>query len=190
MSLHAMSAALLILALAATGAAAKPFAVALHVREDAGVARIAEPLASGLPLPQGAVFNPADLRVTSPTGQPVPCQAHQLGLSWPDGSLRWVLVQFQATVAANKDAIYTLMSDPGKPPVLPREHVSVANGVVGGVPNPDAVQVTTGPLRFTVSRSDFRLPNTLASALAPPRSPPTHPYSTAPASRSTPTASS
>jgi hypothetical protein len=153
--------ALILLAtVCAAAPAPKPFAVALHVREDAGVARTNEPLASGIPLPQGAVRNPAEVRVYGATGKPVPCQAHQLGLSWPDGSLRWVLVQLQASVAAGKEGVYTLKSEPGKPAVLPPERVSVKEAG-------DMVEVTTGPLRFAVSRSDFRLPDVLAVRTGP-----------------------
>jgi hypothetical protein len=145
----------LLAAPAVTGVSAKPFSVALHVREDAGVARTNEPLASGIPLPRGAVCDPGDLRLYGATGKAVPCQAHQLGLCWPDGSLRWVLVQFQASVAAGSDAVYTLKSAPGKRLLPPAERVTVRD-------TEDAVEVTTGPLRFSVSRSDFRLPNMLA----------------------------
>lgn len=134
--------------------AAAPFEVALRVTEDQGVARNAEPLASGIPLSRGAVMDPGDLPVCDAHGAPVACQAHQPGSSWPDGSLRWVLLQFPATVAAGETATYTLRADSAAPAVRPAQAVTVRDGGEG-------VEFTTGPLRLTVSRRDFRLPNRL-----------------------------
>lgn len=107
----------------------EPFRVPLLVAEDEGVARIAEPVSGGIPLPRGAVRDPAELVVLDPAGSPVPCQAHQLGIGWPDGSLKWVLIQFQASVAPKEVARYALgtravgsaaagVADPPAPPPL------------------------------------------------------------------------
>ncbi len=135
---------------------AQALEVTLAVREDQGIDRVDEPLASGIPLPRGAVRDPGDLRVYDSTGKPIPCQAHQLGLCWPDGTLRWALVQFRATVKADAVASYTLKAQPSTDAALPPEPVSVAETA-------DAVTVDTGPLGFTVSRTDFRLPDLLVS---------------------------
>ena len=132
------------------------FEVSLIVREDQGIDRVDEPLASGVPLSRGAVRDPADLRVYDSTGKAIPCQAHQLGLCWPDGTLRWALVQFRATVKADAAANYTLKTEPSASAVLPPEPASVTEAA-------DTVTVNTGPIAFTVSRSDFRLPDLLAS---------------------------
>ena len=133
---------------------AQPSEVSLFVREDQGVDRTDEPVASGVPLPRGAVLDPSHLRVYDQAGRAVPCQCHQLGLCWPDGSLRWVLLQFQATVKGNSTATYTLRADPSSPAPTAARRVEVAEAA-------DSVAVNTGLIRFTVSRADFRLPDLL-----------------------------
>jgi len=136
--------------------AARPFDLPLSVREDQGVDRVAEPLASGIPLPPGAVSDPGDISVYDVGGAPVPCQAHQIGLSWPDGSLRWVLLQFEATVPANSVAVYRLKVEPEGAAALPVQPVAVKE-------TEESVEVDVGPLSFSVSRRDFRLPNRLTA---------------------------
>ena len=76
------------------GPATQPFELDLFVREDQDIDRVNEPIASGIPLSRGALLDPSHVRLYDASGKPVPCQAHQLGLCWPDGSLRWVLLQF------------------------------------------------------------------------------------------------
>lgn len=157
-----LAAALLLSLLAALPSVAA-LDLPLQVRNDQPLARTAEPVASGIPLKRGAVMNPADLRVYGPAGKQVPCQAHQLGLSWPDGSLRWVLLQFPATVAANQTATYRVRAQPLVPAVAPPDKLVCRE-------TPDLCQITTGPARLTVSRQDFRLPGTIeyrAGARAP-----------------------
>jgi len=138
------------------GPGTQPFELDLFVREDQGIDRVNEPIASGIPLRKGALLDPSHVRVYDASGKPVPCQAHQLGLCWPDGSLRWVLLQFQASVPAKATARYTLKVEPDRPAVVPPERVIVKE--VGS----EHVEVTTGPIRFTVSRGNFRLPSLLS----------------------------
>ena len=132
-----------------------PFEVRLFVREDQGIDRVNEPLASGVPLPRGAVRDPSHVRVYDSVGKPAPCQVHQLGLCWPDGSLRWVLVQFGATVKANTTAHYALRAEPRAPATLPARSVRVSEAS-------GSVEVDTGAMRFAVSRTDFSLPSLFA----------------------------
>jgi len=128
------------------------FELPLFLHEDQGVGRDGEPVAGGIPFPQGAVLDAGHIRIYDPEDRPVPCQAHQLGITWPDGSLRWALVQFQGSVAANETASYTLRVEPhGRVPSVPTK-VTVRD--LGG-----HVLVATGPLQFSLSRVNFRLPN-------------------------------
>ncbi|NQU09985.1 hypothetical protein HQ590_04280, partial [bacterium] len=57
------------------------------------------PAARGVSLPEGAVTDVATVRATAPDGRSHPVQATALGY-WPDGSVKWVLVELPADVAA------------------------------------------------------------------------------------------
>ena len=52
-------------------------------------------LVSGVPLPQGAVCDPATLTLATTGGAPLPTQAEALA-RWADGSLKWVLLTVPA----------------------------------------------------------------------------------------------
>ncbi len=70
------------------------------VTEPAGLARVREPLTFGVPFQQGVVHDVAALRcwrVT--TGAALPVQARVLS-RWPDGSVRWALVDTQLALEA------------------------------------------------------------------------------------------
>ena len=98
---------------AAQAAALRQFqreGVALTIREPAGLDRHAEPVTSGVPLPEGAVPDSTRLVLVNADGQPVPCQA-VVQSRWPDGSAKWALLDFQATIASNAVARYTLSAN-------------------------------------------------------------------------------
>ncbi len=74
--------------------------------------RVDDPVTSGVPLPEGLInLNPITrqppLRIINPEGKEIPAQFTILS-SWPDGSIRWVLLDFQASVPAENEAIYYL----------------------------------------------------------------------------------
>lgn len=87
------------------------FSVPLIVEELAGISRVDEPVTVGIPFPQGVVFNPSCLTLWISDKQPIPLQTQTLA-QWFDGSVKWILVDFQATVAANTQAVYQLRSLP------------------------------------------------------------------------------
>lgn len=67
------------------------------VRAASATPRRAEPLTIGVPLPRGRVHDAARLVVSA--GGPLPTQAVALD-HWPDGSIRWALVDTRADVPA------------------------------------------------------------------------------------------
>ncbi|MDE2800786.1 MAG: hypothetical protein OXI94_19135, partial [Gemmatimonadota bacterium] len=71
--------------------------IALTVQEESGIERRAWPVTRGVPLPQGDVAECADLWLEDARGRSVPLQSRSLS-HWPDGSIKWVLVDFQADV--------------------------------------------------------------------------------------------
>ncbi|HWL51039.1 MAG TPA: hypothetical protein VNQ90_01290 [Chthoniobacteraceae bacterium] len=53
------------------------------------------PVTTGFPLPQGALFSPRHLRVLDAGGAELPAQVSATTF-WPDGSIRWALLEFAA----------------------------------------------------------------------------------------------
>jgi len=78
--------------------------IAVELLEEAGVARNAA-VRFGFPLAAGALFSPDRLRVLDPNGKEVPAQV-SITSNWPDQSIKWALVQFNAPLKANEKAVY------------------------------------------------------------------------------------
>jgi hypothetical protein len=116
-------------------------AIALRISEPAGIARRGVPATVGVPLPRGALRDPARLWVSDRRGEAVTSQAEVLE-RWQDGSVRWLLVDLLADVAANREAVYTLrLGTAPRAPAEPRLHL-VRTGA-------DTV-IDTGAIRVTV----------------------------------------
>ncbi|RME75847.1 MAG: hypothetical protein D6776_02355, partial [Planctomycetota bacterium] len=122
--------------------------VPLTLEERAGVTRVAEPVTSGLPLAPGAVRDTAALWIADPRGRPVPAQFRVEG-RWPDGSIRWLLCDFQADVPANGTVRYRLRAGGGANPA-PAQSVQVRTLQTG-------LEIETGPARFRLASAPFRL---------------------------------
>ncbi|MFH0918812.1 MAG: hypothetical protein V1913_00500, partial [Fibrobacterota bacterium] len=142
-----------VLALAAMACALN---VPFDVSNWSDVARDSEVVTAGLPLPIGAVNDLTTLRVTDGSGNTVPAQFRALSKWWVEKntgktanpSAKWVLMDFQAAVAASNKTSFSLRDDyTGSAPIT-------ALSVVDAV---DKVTVTTGPLKFTVSKQHFNL---------------------------------
>ena len=74
-------------------------AVVLQVKEEAGIGRVAWPLTRGVPLPEGAVRKIEALSLKDKAGEELAIQTRALA-RWPDGSLKWALVDFQSDLGA------------------------------------------------------------------------------------------
>jgi len=87
--------------------------VSLRVNERADVAREAEPVTSGIPLPETlGILDASRLRLSDASGNAVPAQFRVLS-RWGDLSdqrapIRWILVDTQTSIAANGSAAYVL----------------------------------------------------------------------------------
>ncbi len=103
----------------------------------------------GVPFAVGTLFNvPSTLSVIAPDGKAVPAQFSAIGF-WPDGSIKWALLQFTAKLKAGEKTIYT-----------------VENRPKGGAPYPvklkidenaDRIKIDTGALQATVDKNKFNL---------------------------------
>jgi len=129
--------------------------IELTVRERSGVARHSEPVTSGVPFARSAGIKSTDgFTVTDSAGHAVPAQ-FKVTSRWggsPENRelpIRWLLVDFQADVAANGTATYYLsQGGPGNP--IPNVlNVTRNDG--------DFLEVSTGPARFGFSRQRFKI---------------------------------
>ncbi|MGH9673296.1 MAG: hypothetical protein ACRD44_08950 [Bryobacteraceae bacterium] len=123
--------------------------VPLAVGETAGVARVAEPVTFGVPLPKGLLADTTKLRLYGPDGKPVPADFRVVNRWWNDAatqvaSIQWVHCDFLASVPARGRAIYRLRTADDESPAPPAK--------LEVTPGGDAVIVSTGPVRFTVHR--------------------------------------
>jgi len=121
--------------------------IALKVAERAGIARERWPLTRGAPLPQGATTDARGLTLEDDQGLPVPAQFRVLS-RWPDGSDRWVLVDFQADVEPGAEATYWLRCGGDSPPAEHPHALQIAE-------LDDRIEICTGPLRFAVRGDGF-----------------------------------
>ena len=65
-------------------------------RPSPGRTRTCEPITVGVPLPRGLVQDPRRIGLVGDGQATVPLQALPTE-RWPDGSIRWALLDFQAT---------------------------------------------------------------------------------------------
>lgn len=128
-------------ACAAATAAREPLSVNLTLTERAGETRASEPVTGGIPLVAGQLKDVSDLAILDPSDRPVPAQFKVLSRHWEDGSINWVLADFQADVPAGGKAAYRLVSGVRNP--RPAECAVVKQGA-------DAVTVSTGPLEVVI----------------------------------------
>lgn len=132
------------------------FKVPLQVSDNSGVDRVDWPVRSGIPLPAGAVRDMASLTLLDEQGREVPAQFAALSrYAARDNSVRWLLMDFQVSVAANSTRqLYLTNSHPATPGQLATsrrpEQVVIAE-------HDGRLTVDTGPLKATVCARDGRI---------------------------------
>jgi hypothetical protein len=109
--------------------------------------RHGEPVTIGVALPRGQVSRSDGWSLTDGSGADVPVQATTLD-RWGDGSVRWQLIEFHASVAARASATYALQYGGTMPAARPGLHVEHAG---------ENLLVATGAARFSVPRSGAAL---------------------------------
>ena len=115
------------------------FAVPISVANQLFVRAEHWPMSIGVPFPQGELGPAEDLHLLDSKGSPVRCQAHAL-VPWPDGTVKWKLITFQANLGPNEQTTYTLRKGPGLK-------------VPGGLEvfqDADGIEVNTGPLQARI----------------------------------------
>lgn len=119
--------------------------VELVVHESSGIGRTNEFVTSGVPFPQRSLLGVEQLRLTR-GGSEVPLQAQVTG-TWPDGSVKWALLDFQTTIGGGEEQKFVLEYGRG-----------VKRGAVQGIKlreEADSLVVNTGPLEFSINKKEF-----------------------------------
>jgi hypothetical protein len=105
--------------------------------------RHGEPVSIGVACPRGAVQRCDRWSLTDQRGRPVAVQTTTLD-RWGDGSVRWLLADFQADVLPDAPSYYALAPDSAAPP----ESATITLDHAG-----DVLRVDTGAAIFDVPRS-------------------------------------
>lgn len=104
-----------------------------------------EPVTLGVPLQRGEVMRIEALRLTGPDDEDHPLQARALDL-WPDGSVRWALLDFQVSYAPAAEPVLFLKTD-GPAHAEEPQHLSLETRHSG-------VRIRTGRLSIEVRRGE------------------------------------
>ena len=122
----------------------------LIANETQGAARQAWPLALGVPFPPGWLPEGAFLEVAADGGT----SAAQVGslAHWPDGSVRWARVDFQASIKPRGRLRLRLQRGRAR---QPETSVRVTE-------KKDSIEVDTGAMRFGISKRSFEILQALA----------------------------
>ena len=119
----------------------------LKITNRSDAARHFAPVRSGIPFPEGVLASSRNMRLLDPSGDEVPVQTRTLG-RWPDGTVKWALVDFHADVPASSDAEYTFQYGSA----VSRETFDTQLRVSE---DGDGITVETGRLRIRWDRSKF-----------------------------------
>src|SRR5215470_11338484 len=124
--------------------------IAVTVRERDGVDRRHWPLTVSVPFAPGELRPETAVQVVDEHATSTPVQARPL-VRWPDGSVRWLLVDTQVDLRAHRE--HRLRVQPGKAPA-PAAAISVTQEA-------DGVHVDTGALRFVIPKQRFGIVDAL-----------------------------
>jgi len=83
----------------------KAATVPLTILGRPGVQAESFPLTTGIPLPMGRLYDARRVALSDDSGRPVSLQTQVNGL-WPDGSVRWLLVDFQHEVGREDRVVH------------------------------------------------------------------------------------
>ncbi|MGE5342316.1 MAG: hypothetical protein ACM3SY_12640 [Candidatus Omnitrophota bacterium] len=120
--------------------------IPLIVQERAGIARANEPVTLGVPFSKGALHAGTPVRIVDAGGTPINAQFKTMA-TWSDGSIKWMKCDFQASASASTAATYYLELNASYTTSTSMTVSETAEGVT----------VTTGPLRFVVSKTSGTL---------------------------------
>jgi hypothetical protein len=121
------------------------FEVPIIIREWAGISREREPVTVGIPMPKGVLTANHQLGFSEPGMGALPIQIAPLA-HWSDGSIKWVLLDFQARVAAGERKELSVQVKPATPELPPPMPL---------VENDKEIIVDTGAAHFFLPAETF-----------------------------------
>ena len=136
MRMMAMSMAMILVAISVGQGGTIP----ITVKEPSGVDRQGWPVTSGVPLAQGSLSSADQVALFTNDGQELPLQTETLAC-WPDGSIRWLLLDFQTDLKANERRPFEVRFGTGVKRAEVADPVSCQE-------QDNAVAIQTGPLKM------------------------------------------
>lgn len=119
----------------------------IFIEESIGEARNCEPIRVGVPFAPGELDHTDGAGVLDTEGKFVPLQATTLA-RWKDGSVKWALFDFTASVPGNSRVTYTLTRN--------INGAASDSPAISITPNEDSWQINTGAAVFYVDSQKFR----------------------------------
>jgi hypothetical protein len=116
--------------------------IPVRIDEPSGVNRSSWPVTFGVPFPRGEAPSVRNVALSDEKGADIPLQVTKLGV-WPDGSVKWGLLDFQADLKANRDRTLQVSFGDDVKRKDPETQLHVTKRGKG-------VEVVTGSLKFTV----------------------------------------
>ena len=129
--------------------AAEAAEIRLTVQEPSGVQRTSWPVTCGIPFAQGTLKDPLATALFDAGGAEVPLQTEALA-HWSDGSIRWLLLDFQVTLKAHEEQ-KLLLKYGAEIRRAPVEQPLLAQRIGDG-----KVAIDTGPIRLEYDSKMFQ----------------------------------
>ena len=107
------------------------------------------PFTYGIPVPEGAATGPGDIALLDANDHPVPVAVQPMA-TWPDGSIRWALLDFCGDFNPNKTATWRLVIGESVTTPPPAQPVRVKR-------DGSTLTVTNGPLTAVFKPGPFSL---------------------------------
>ncbi len=121
--------------------------IAITVREESGISFPKTALKVGVPFPKGKLFDPSQLALHDSDGTIHP-SALSLRARWPDGSVKWVAVDFQDTLAPDEEKSYHLSVTPASGPRRKNRAITLKE-------DPASLTIDTGAVRVEIDKTRF-----------------------------------
>jgi hypothetical protein len=104
------------------------------------------PVTYGVPLPESVLIPGRELALKTAKGALLPVQVKSLE-TWPDGSIKWLLLDFELPLTPNEEGQLILVADAHPP----------ATSDLSVTETPERITVTTNRLRAVFSKTEFAL---------------------------------